>query len=821
MEETVGFSAIPLNEFLNKDLIFVFIFIISLVGITISIPFYIYIQGIREKSAYQKQQNYVLKKILDTAPEARCWWSKPDDVISFTQGFVDILGLNKYSPIHLVDLTNQFVENDSFLIDKYIQALVKYHHPFELEAHLSDKSLIINIRGSVQGEYHYPLFALSLNDVTETQQENRRQLQLLAEMTAERNRLQTMVDVAPIALWYRNRENQIAYCNVVYASVLESTPSEILEHSRELVDRFRAISPYQLAVKAKTTGLVQKQQTHLVIEGCRRLVEMTEVPLAEQECTIGYAFDLTETEEATAKLAKHMEAHKEVLHYLSTPIAIYGPDTRLEFFNTAFLKLFQFDEVLLHKKPTFSDILQDLRERRKLPEYSDFKAFRRDQLQLFNTLIHPIQELLHQPDGHILRVMVAPHPLGGLFFLYEDVSDKLALERQYNTLIAVQKETIDHLYEGIVVFGSDFRLRLHNPAVARIWQLDSADLQTGNHAGEILDRVQPSFVGYRNWGSFKNKLLGMISQRQARTGRFHRQDHSMVQYSYVPLPDGSHLLSFVDVSDRWRFEQALQERNDALERADRLKSDFISNVSYELKAPLNTIIGFTEILTNQYFGHLTERQLDYCRGISESSHRLLSLINDILDLASIEAGQFTLKLQVIDLESFLSSLTGLVYNRSHDQGLETIKENKTSIKNFVGDERRLKQAIFNLLTNAIKFTPSGGSIALKSFIDQHDNSLCFSVSDTGIGIENENQQRLFQLFETGNKSNQAKQKGMGLGLPLVKSFVELHGGGIDIQSQAGKGTTVTVRIPLHLSVPEPVLNQPIMLNENLLMSQVN
>ena len=122
-----------------------------------------------------------------------------------------------------------------------------------------------------------------------------------------------------------------------------------------------------------------------------------------------------------------------------------------------------------------------------------------------------------------------------------------------------------------------------------------------------------------------------------------RLDSSVIQFSYVPLPDGSHLMTFVDVSDSWRFEKALEERNRALEQADRLKSDFISHVSYELRAPLNTIMGFVDILSNQYFGSLNERQLDYCRGIVDSSQRLLTLINDMLDLASIEAGQLAFK----------------------------------------------------------------------------------------------------------------------------------------------------------------------------------
>jgi signal transduction histidine kinase len=462
------------------------------------------------------------------------------------------------------------------------------------------------------------------------------------------------------------------------------------------------------------------------------------------------------------------------------------------------VKLFGFEETWLHAKPTFADVLQDLRERRKLPEYPDFQAFKRGRLQLFKTLLHPIEELIHQPDDQILRLLVAPHPLGGLLFLYDDVTDKLALERRYNTLIAVQKETLDHLYEGIIVLGSDSRLRLSNPATARIWRLNMADIMPGRHVREIFDLIRPSFATEEEWVAFQDRLMTIINQRIPKTGRFSRMDHSMVQYAYVPLPDGSHLLSFIDVSDRWRFEQALQERNQALEQADRLKSGFLSHVSYELRAPLNTVIGFAEILTNQYFGKLNERQLDYCRGIIDSAQRLLALINDILDLASIEAGQMTLAQQPVQLDTFLSSVVGLVYNRSHDQGIEIVHENQSKIQTFLGDEPRLKQALFNLLGNAIKYTPSGGRIQLRAYTqekEQGKEELCLAVHDTGVGISKEDHARIFKLFERG-QNFQSKPIGAGLGLPLVKSLIELHGGTININSTQGKGTTIVCTVPL-------------------------
>jgi signal transduction histidine kinase len=286
--------------------------------------------------------------------------------------------------------------------------------------------------------------------------------------------------------------------------------------------------------------------------------------------------------------------------------------------------------------------------------------------------MEPLHEIMHQPDGVTCRLVIAPTPTGGLVYLYDNITDKLALERRYNTLTAVQKETIDHLYEGISVFGTDYRLRLSNPAMEYIWGLKPHDRTVGLHINEILKVVSRQFKDSRQSKAWRTKMLDVISRRNPERQRISLKKDRMLEYSYIPLPDGSHLLSFIDISDTWRFERSLKERNQTLEREDRLKSDFISHVSYELRSPLNTIAGFSEILLNQYFGKLNEKQLDYCKGISESTDRLMNLINDMVDLASIESGKISLNYQDVQVEHLLGSVLVLVQNRANDQGLELV-----------------------------------------------------------------------------------------------------------------------------------------------------
>jgi signal transduction histidine kinase len=280
----------------------------------------------------------------------------------------------------------------------------------------------------------------------------------------------------------------------------------------------------------------------------------------------------------------------------------------------------------------------------------------------------------------------------------------------------------------------------------------------------------------------------------------------VLQRATVRLPDGNVLLTYLDVSDTARVERALRERNEALETAGRLKSEFIANVSYELRTPLNAIIGFAEILANQYFGPLSPRQLDYSRGIIDSSHRLLSLINDILDLATIEAGYMTLEIGRIEVKDLLDAVMTLTRERARNQDLSLTMSCPEGIDAIEADERRLKQALFNLISNAIKFTPAGGSVRLDARQDNGD--LILSVADTGIGIPAADQERVFEKFERGNPYS--RDSGAGLGLSLVKSLIELHAGSVTIASEPGSGTTILCRLPARLRLPAelPAASRP-------------
>jgi signal transduction histidine kinase len=236
----------------------------------------------------------------------------------------------------------------------------------------------------------------------------------------------------------------------------------------------------------------------------------------------------------------------------------------------------------------------------------------------------------------------------------------------------------------------------------------------------------------------------------------------------------------------------LRERNDALEAADNLKSDFVHHVSYELRSPLTNIIGFTQLLNEPSTGPLTDKQREYLGYINASSAALLAIINDILDLATIDAGAMTLDLAAVDIRATMEAAAEGVRDRLAEHELKLDIRAAADIGSFRADERRVRQVLYNLLSNAIGFSPKGETITLAA--ERRSDAVRFSVTDRGPGIPPEIQDRVFDRFETHTLGS--RHRGTGLGLSIVRSFVELHGGKVTLDSAPGRGTTVMVIFPL-------------------------
>jgi len=633
---------------------------------------------------------------------------------------------------------------------------------------------------------------LWLRDVTGERQEVSRLVDSLRRAEFARDQLHSLMTLAPFPFWQHDEEGNLTWANPAYIRAVDAKDLEdVLTRGAELIGEENKKAAHQKVLD----GGVVRERTYAVIAGERRAVDV--VTMKIQGGIGAMAMDVSELDDAQAELKRHIDAHAATLDKVATAVAICGPDQRLKFYNQAYAKLWELDPGWLKSEPTDGEILDALRAERRLPEQANFQAWKASRMELY-TAADPVEEYWHLPDGQTLRVVGQAHPFGGVIYIYENVTEKLNLESSYNTLMGVQRETIDHLYEGVAVFGSDGRLQLHNPAYAKIWGLDERDLAGTPHIDGLVEACRPLFDHGEEWDKLKTRITSMAVERSSQSGRMSRPDGHVIDYAIVPLPDGATLLTYVDVTDSTRIERALRDRNEALETADRLKSEFIGHVSYQLRTPLTNIAGFGEILEAEMFGALNPRQHEYMQGILASSSQLLDTVNDILDLSIIEAGAMTLDLSSVELGDVIFAAQAFAERPAQKNKVTLKVECPADIGAVKADEKRIKQIMINLLSNALAFTGPGDTITVGTVKKKGQVELY--VADTGDGIKPEHQAAVFDRFEArgGDKS-----RGAGLGLSLVRSFVELHGGWVSLESEPSKGTKVTCHLPERAAAAAP------------------
>jgi signal transduction histidine kinase len=594
-----------------------------------------------------------------------------------------------------------------------------------------------------------------------------------------------ILDQAPMPVWVRDHDQRMTWANRAYLSAVDAESIDtVVENRLELLDPAHRDNARQ----ALSSTSVARQRAHAVVSGARKNLEVIDVSF--EGGSAGFAIDMTDLEEAQNELRRHIQAHASTLDKLATAVAIFGADQRLRFFNAAYGELWSLDAQWLNEQPSDGEILDRLREARLLPEQADYRAWKARQLEAY-TRVEPHEDWWHLPDGQTLRVVSEQHPFGGVTYLYENVTERIELESRYNQLISVQRETLDNLHEGVALFGSDGRLKLYNSAYVNLWQLERDLLAEAPHIEQIIGECRALFDDDRYWDQVKYAVTSLGVERVPLSIKVERIDGTVLTFASVPLPDGASLLTYGDITDSSRIERALRERAEALEAADQLKSEFVSNVSYELRTPLTNIIGFAEGLSIGLAGPLNEKQTEYISDIQESSNVLLRVIDAILDLATIDAGAMELRLGEVDISETFNASCELVQDRVNAGGQVLELDFEEGIGSFVADEQRIRQILYHLLSNAIGFSEPGSTIRMAC--RRAGTDILLSVADAGKGIDPELRDTVFDRFHS--RPSGAAHRGPGLGLSLVKSFVELHGGTVELDSVPEEGTTFTCRLP--------------------------
>ncbi|MDJ0931026.1 PAS domain-containing sensor histidine kinase [Breoghania sp.] len=612
-----------------------------------------------------------------------------------------------------------------------------------------------------------------------------------ARLNSDMTTLKALLDTLDGPVWLRDSEGHISWVNRAYAAAVEADAESAVEQDIELLD---AAGRRAMTEERDDDGQF-KARLPVVAAGRRHVFDVIDV--TQSSGSAGLALDTSELEQMRAELKRTLEFHARTLDQLATAVAIFGPDRRLQFHNAAFQTLFGLDTAFLEGGPEDGAVLDAMRAARKLPEQADYRQWQRKHLESYQSL-EPREVWWHLPDGQTLRVIANPHAKGGVTYIYENVTERIELESRYNALIRVQGETLDHLTEAVAVFGSDGRLRLWNPAFTSFWQLQEEDLSESPHVSTIFGTCARLFSDPQAWKGLTTTITGLADNRARASGRMQRPDGNVLDYTTVPLPDGGTLVGFVNVTDSVNVERALMDKNEALREADQLKNTFVQHVSYELRSPLTNIIGFAQLLSDPKFGTLTEKQSEYTDYIMSSSSALLAIINDILDLATIDAGIMELDLGEVEIADVVTGAIEGLKDRLVDTHIDLRVDVPKDIGTFVADERRLRQVLFNLISNAIRYSDEGGVVELAC--TRTGSEIRFVVRDHGCGIAKENIDTVFSRF-VGHTSG-SRRRGAGLGLAIVRSFVELHGGSVEIQSEENVGTTVIAKFPQKPKVRE-------------------
>jgi len=405
-----------------------------------------------------------------------------------------------------------------------------------------------------------------------------------------------------------------------------------------------------------------------------------------------------------------------------------------------------------------------------------------DRVRTFLTVKFPI------PDG---RGGVA-----GIAAIGTDITERKQVEEALAEKSALLEKTFENMFQGISLFDADLRLVAFNEKYVDLWSFPEGFIRLGMPFEEIARfKAQRGDYGPGEVEELVKRPIEALRRRES--WRKNNDGPSGVKFEFRrdPMPGGGVINTFTDITEQERARTAMVHAKEQAVLANRAKSEFLANMSHELRTPLNAILGFSELMGNATLGPLGDPKYEeYTKDINDAGRHLLALINDILDLSKIEAGKLELDEEDIDVAMTIRSCMVLVKERAGNGGVKLLTDIPDGLPALHADQRQLKQILVNLLSNAVKFTPAGGEVTLKAW-SRPDSGYVFQVIDTGIGIALADIPTALAPFGQVDSALSRKFAGTGLGLPLTKSLVEMHGGSLDLQSEEGAGTTVTVRFP--------------------------
>ncbi|MFL6745482.1 MAG: ATP-binding protein [Sphingomicrobium sp.] len=733
--------------------------------------------------------------LLEATP-ARPLLIRPDRRVDVDSQLLRDLGL-KSAPAHLSGLTGNdsgLDARDLELLSAAIEGARVSAQRIVMTVRANGSARVFEVRGGPAPSPEPPGTLLLWFYDTSTGEEDRARLALkLRQTESALDSLAHLIEAAPFPMWYRGPDLKLGLVNRAFVEAVEGRDAaDVIERGAELVDAEGDDSPIETARRAVETERVQSAMQPAILRGERRMLRIVNVPLATG-AVAGFAVDVQDLEDARTELARHIESQRELADRMTAGTAQFDAERTLSFFNRPFAVMTQLDSEWLAEQPEFDRVIERMRDAQRLPETRDFPAWKEERRAWFSSPDEVLEEEWMLPNGDHLRVVAQPLPDGGLRLFIEDRTEQLRLASARDTLLRVRAATFDNLFEAISVFASDGRLYLWNRRFIEDWELDEEWLSEHPRVDELVPAMAKKLVNPTAAAQIREMVRQTTNERQSSNGRLSMTDGRHFAFAAVPLPDGNALFTMVDVTDSTRIEAALRERATALEAADRIKTDFVANMSYELRTPLTSIGGFAEMLGAGYAGPLSPTAADYVNAMLEAVGRLSKLINDVLDLTTGDSRGVALERERVDLAGLCRSAAETARPRADEKGQKLETQISGTVGYVTGDARRIREAIEHVLNNAIAYTDRKGRVLLEAEGD--DERAVIRITDNGSGIAAKDLPRVFNRFDRVVEQGVRGEAALGLGLPLTRQFIEAHGGTVDLQSKKGKGTTVTLTIP--------------------------
>ena len=643
-------------------------------------------------------------------------------------------------------------------------------------------------------------FVATYADVTE----RKRAEQALWESEA---RLRTIAEHSPAALCLKDTDGRYIFVNEIFESLCGPHKGAILGRTSDEIfpaaDADDFLAQDRAVLEAGTAVELEKEVTS---PDGPRTFNLIKFPIknAEQKITaIGLlGLDVTDRKRAEESLRDASLAKEKALSELHVlldtidyGILFMDNDLRIQIANRAYREIFEMPEAFFENRPHLRDDIERTRDDGlyQLTE-ENWKIFVDKRLEAMRSGISDPRVMELANGKHLQREVVKLRD-GGVMATYFDITDlknreaQLAEANRYkDQLLGELNAVLDTIQYGIVFMDADLKIRMHNRAYREIWGLpeDFFDANPSFRDDMALSRETSLHEeARRDWEAFVDRRVEEIKSGDSTPRETRLTDGRILQSRCITLPDGGRMLTYFDVTE-------LTKAKELAEVASEAKGQFLANMSHELRTPLNAIIGYTELISDNLYGELPDRLREVIGRVEHNAMHLLALINDVLDLSKIEAGHLSLMLGDYAMNAVVDTVVSSVQSLADEKELAlTVSVPPETLMGW-GDEQRLTQVLYNLLGNAIKFTDQG-TVAVK--VAQSDDQFLVSVSDSGMGISEDDRLAIFDEFRQADSSSTREQGGTGLGLSIAKRLIELHGGRIWVESELGVGSTFSFTLP--------------------------